>query len=207
MNTKRLLGFLCVSLSMLALPAAAQTTVCQMIQDVSDLVGPGQVIDHKTDFTESMGEISGVDQCTYQMTVKVDKSGAPLTKVDFKIDQSCDMSGQAQVVVISLDLNNDPVCHVDYDNPLDPMVVGSDDVVANASVGFIDLILNAADATAIPPTSMFASDLVGVLNAAAQPTAAVCPCWADVGNLSFLRLGWSGSNKQLHHQRFRCRCR
>ena len=79
-----------------------------MILSLAELAEPGEVVDHKTDTSD--------DDCTIQVEAKVDKTSPDVTKVDFKIDRSCSLTGQAQFTGIALDIPGPPSttsCNID----------------------------------------------------------------------------------------------
>ena len=103
----------CVLLALAPADASSQNA-CDLVLGLAELAATGEVIDHKTDLSDS--------DCTTQVTAKVDKGDPVVTKVDFKVDRSCDSSGQAQITVISLEISGEqPIssCNVAYDNPDD----------------------------------------------------------------------------------------
>ena len=145
-------------------------TACDFVLGLKSLALPGEVIDHKTDWTD-MG-------CTTQVNVKVDRGDSAVTKVDFKIDQACDPD-QAQFTVISLEIAGEPPmtsCNVTYDNPLDPMAVVDEDTDLASVESLAMLIKAAADATADQFPE--GEDLIADMLVADLDSALVsCPCW------------------------------
>ena len=133
------IGAACTLLALAPVDASSQT-VRVLGQSLVDLAGPGEVIYHKTDFSDS--------DCTTQVTAKVDKGDPVVTRVDFKIDRSCDSSGQAQITFICLEISAIFSCNVDYDNPAD---LTEAEVGENTNIASVpeleDLLLDAADAT------------------------------------------------------------
>ena len=151
-------------------------TTCEFALNLANLADPGEVFDHKTDNTEDTGGPKGF--CTTQVTAKVDKSDPDVTKVDFKIDQSCE-SGQAQITTISLKIDtNQPIfsCNVAYNNPDDTTEVVEDTPIDTVPL-LEALFEDAADATATqfppgPSEDPLAQALVAALDAA--PITCTC---------------------------------
>ena len=137
--TRSLYGIVAACALLTLAPAdASSQTACDLVKSLADLEFDGEVIDHKTDFSDS--------DCTTLVTAKVDKGDPVETKVDFKIDRICDSSGQAQITIIFLEISGDPPissCDVVYDNPDDPTEVGEDTLIANVPE-FQKLLLDAA---------------------------------------------------------------
>ena len=154
---------------------ASSQTVCEFVLGLADLANPGEIIDHKTDITNG--------GCTTQVIVKVDKSDPVVTKVDFKIDQACELSGQAQITGITLEIDGSETtsCNINYDNPADFMEVGEDTSIGDAP-GFQQLLMDAADATAMqfPPGGDPTADaLIAKLNVAAHSHAIEVEIYLD----------------------------
>ena len=166
--TALVFGVACALLALAPADASSQTT-CDLVLGLAVLADPGEVIDHKTDVSDG--------DCTTQMTVKVDKGDPVVTKVDFKIDRSCNSIGQAEITVISLEIFGSPPtisCNSDYDNPEDQTEVLETTSIADVPQ-LQELLLDAADATAMqfPSGNPTADLLVAKLTGA----VAMCPCW------------------------------
>ena len=159
----------CALLALTSADAWSQTA-CDLVLSLADLAAPGEFIDHKTDIV--------VGDCTIQVEAKVDKSLPSVTKVDFKIDRSCSLSGQTQLTGIALDIPGDPptsTCNIDYDNPADSTEVGEDTLITDVPE-FQQLIEDAANATATqyPSGSSVADELVALLGGPADLLAIFC---------------------------------
>ena len=161
-------------LALLSADAWSQTT-CDLVLSLADLAAPGELVDLKTDVSDS--------DCTTQVTVQVDNVTPGVTKVDFKIDRSCISTGQAQFTGIALEVAGSPPttsCNIDYNNPLDPVTISEDTVIDDFVPELQQLIVDAADATAMqfPAGNPTADALVALLDG---PPATITPSSARRG--------------------------
>ena len=164
----------CALLALSTADAWSQTT-CDLVLGLAGLAAPGTLVDHKTDFSEN--------DCTTQVTVQVDKVTPGVTKVDFKIDRSCIATGQVQFTGIALEVAGNPPttsCNIDYDNPLDPVTISEDTVIDDFVPELQQLIVDAADATAMqfPAGNPTADALVALLDG---PPATISPSSGGLG--------------------------
>ena len=186
----------CALLALVSADAWSRTT-CDLVLSLADLAGPGELIEHKTD--------TSVRDCTIQLTTKVDKVSPDGTIVDFKIDRSCEFSGQTQLTgSAAIEIGSPPAtnCNIVYDNPADMMKVGGDTLIADVPQ-LQQLILDAAQATAgqflfSDPTAYL---LVGKLTEAAYPESMIYVAekstgatpLPEPGTLGLLAIGLVGS--------------